>query len=529
MFKNGEHKKIEKQTKVIENLKLENKSLKAEVQHLKIENESLKLQLTELQANTTEMIAAAVSEAIAPFQKSLDEANNEIKRLKAIINKDSSNSNKPPSTNGFKYVPNSRKKTGRPQGGQKGHPGRRLSLPDNLEELEAKGIIKRRIIDHTGGADDYVIKHTLDLEMRVIVTEHRFKVGQIPPNMYNEVTYGDEIKGMSVVLMNEGIIAKKRLTEIISGMTSGVINLSTGTLESFQKEFSTKLNELNEIEVIEADLLNGEVMNVDDTPIRVLERPVQKDGELVYETTEGGKSELLIEKAKNKTFSATARTYTNKTSTRYTIHPSKHQVGIDRDGILPKFHGTLTHDDESKFFHYGVNNSLCGAHLLRELKGIEQLYDYPWAGEVKDLFSRMNNHKNTDLENEVTSCEEHILKTFEVEYDKLIAEGKAMIEKRYRYEHGYKNVMRMINKLEKRKDNYFLFMRDYEVPFTNNRAESSLRPEKVKQKVSGMFRSWDGVLTHVNIRSFIATVKNRGKNVFASVEKVFVGESVLSN
>ena len=526
-----EMKKIEKLEAENKALKLEVKSLKAEVKRLnKVdnENENLKKQLAQMKLDIKSTVFQAVCEAVAPIEKALNEANNEIKRLNVIIDKDSSNSNKPSSTNGFKHVPNSREKTGRSQGGQKGHKGHRLSLPDNLDELEAEGVIERRIVDYTGGATDYVIRHTLDVETRVILTEHRFKVGEILPGMYNEVTYGDEIKGLSVVLMNEGIIAKKRLTEIISGMTSGVINLSTGTLETFQKEFAEKLDELNEIEVIETDLINDDGMNVDDTPLRVLERPAHKNGELIFETTEDGEDKILLEKGEGKTLSATLRTYVNERSVRYTINPSKHQVGIDRDDILPRFNGNLTHDDESKFHHYGKNNSLCGAHLLRELRGIEQAYKFSWAGEVRDLFIRMNSHKNADLEKGVTACDKQILAAFVVEFENLLAKGVEAIEN-HGYNFGFKQVQNIVARVQKRKDNYLLFMRDYSIPFTNNRAEAALRPEKIKQKVSGMFRSWGGVLTHVNIRSFIATAKKREKNVFTSVKKIFAGQSVLSN
>ena len=504
-------------------------------ERLELENKALKQQMAELQSNTVAMIAQAVNEAVAPLQKALDEANHEILRLKDIINKDSSNSNKPPSSNGFKHVPNLREKTGRKQGGQKGHPGHRLSLPDNLNELEAEGVIERRTIDHTDGASEYVKRYTLDLETRVIVTEHRFKVGEIPPERHNEVTYGDGIKVSSVVLLNEGIIAKKRLTEIFSGMTSGVINLSTGTLESFQTEFAEALEELKEIEAIETDLVNGEVIHSDDTQLRVLERPLQKDGELIIETTENGDQEILIEKAEGKTFQATVRTYANERSTRYTMNPSKHQKGIERDGILSIYDGIVSHDGESKFHNYGSENALCGAHLQRELKGIAELcnswskQEYPWAVDMKDLFSRMNHHKQADLEKGITSCDERILTTFELEFEKLLAEGKALTESMKGYEHGYKSAKNMVNRLEKRKDNYLLFIRNYTAPFTNNCAERSLRPEKIKQKVSGMFRSWGGILTHADIRSFIGTTKKRGENVFASVSKVFDGESVLSN
>jgi transposase len=508
------------------------KQLREENQHLRKENKELKKELKELKINIKEIVAIAVNEAVAqatePLKQELAKANEEITRLKAIIKKDSSNSSKPSSTNHFKHIPNSREKTGRKQGAQKGHPGHRLSLPGNLEELEAKGIIQRRVKDHTKGATKYVKRYTIDLETKVIVTEHRYDKGEVPPKMYNEVTYGNEIKGMSVVLMNEGIIAKHRLTEIISGMSGGLINLSTGTLESFQKEFSNKLANLNEMDAIVTDLLNGHVIHSDDTPLRVLERPVQREGKLVYRTLESGGLELEFEKGESRTLSATMRTYANETSTRYTMNPSKHREGIDRDDILPRFHGIISHDDESKFHHYGSDNALCCAHLLRALKGLSELYKCTWAKKMKNLFIRMNRHKINDLENEITSCDKRKLKYFEQYFKKLLTEGKAVLRELYGYESLYKPLRQMLNKLEKRKDNYFLFIRNYEAPFTNNRAEASLRPEKIKQKVSGMFRSWKNVLIHADIRSFIATLKKRNINIFHSINNIFDDIPVLA-
>jgi transposase len=508
------------------------KQLKEENQHLRKENRELKKELKELKMNIKEIVAIAVNEAVAqatePLKQELAKANEEITRLKAIINKDSSNSSKPSSTNHFKHIPNSREKTGRKQGGQKGHPGHRLSLPGNLEELEAKGIIHRRVKDHTKGAAKYVQRYTIDLETKVVITEHRYKKGEVPAKMYNEVTYGKEIKGMSVVLMNEGIIAKHRLKDIISGMSSGLINLSTGTLESFQKEFASKLTNLNEVDAIETDLLNGHVMHSDDTPLRVLERPVQREGKLVYRPLESGGTELEFERGESKTLAATMRTYANERSTRYTINPSKHREGIDRDDILPRFHGIVSHDDESKFHHYGSDNALCCAHLLRALKGLSELYKCRWAKKMKNLFIRMNDYKIDDLKNEITSCDKRKLKYFEQYFKNVLKEGNELLEKTYGYEALHKPLRIMLNKLEKRKDNYLLFIRNYEAPFTNNRAEASLRAEKIKQKVSGMFRSWKNILIHADIRSFIATLKKRNINIFNSINNIFDDIPVLA-
>ena len=79
---------------------------------------------------------------------------------------------------------------------------------------------------------------------------------------------------------------------------------------------------------------------------------------------------------------------------------------------------------------------------------------------------------------------------------------------------GYDELRRMVNRLNKHKDNCLLFIRDYEAPFTNNQAERDLRHCKTKQKVSGCFRSWQGVLDYCKIRSLLATSKKTRRESF---------------
>jgi len=73
-----------------------------------------------------------------------------------------------------------------------------------------------------------------------------------------------------------------------------------------------------------------------------------------------------------------------------------------------------------------------------------------------------------------------------------------------------------------------LFIHNYKVPFTNNLAERDLRSEKTKEKISGLFRSWDGIVNHTKVRSFVSTVKKRGLELFSSIKRVLEGNPVLT-
>ena len=525
-YERGMYKQLCEQIELSERLQVENKALRCENRALRNEVSNLRLKLTEMETSMAEKISSYVTEAVRqatePLVAELNKAHTEISRLKSIINKDSSNSSIPSSKNGFKEIPNSREKSGKAQGGQKGHPGHRLGLPENMEELERQGIIERRLADHTNGSGEYVSKYTIDIETKVVITEHRYFKGEIPADMYNEVSYGNGIKAQTVLLMNEGIIAHKRLSNIISGMTSEVVNLSTGTLSGFQSDFANRLTEGGELEAIKQDLLNGEVLNTDDTTMRVLER-------IVYSEKEDNLTEPIgYERGEKKSLRSTIRTHSNEKSTLYTVNPKKDKKGIERDGILPLYTGTLCHDHESKFYNYGRNNAACGCHLTRDLKGLNDSYNCPWAEKMRRFVLDMNAHKNADLSAGMESCTSLQLESFESEYDRLLSEGRNALAEKNEKDWGYDEFNAILNRLSNFKDSYMLFMRDYKVPFTNNLAERDLRMEKTKEKVSGLFRSWDGIVTHSKVRSFMSTVKKRGKDLFWSTKQVMENIPVLT-
>jgi hypothetical protein len=488
--------------------------LQSEIARLTRELEAAKgLQEEDVRAR----IDAAVAEAAAPLMDEISKAHIEISRLKAIINKDSTNSSKPPGKNGFKKIPNSREPSGKPRGGQKGHPGHRLGLPENMDELVEKGIIKKHVIDHTGGSAEYISRYVIDVEVTTTITEHRYAIdAQLPENHYNEVSYGDKIKAMSVLMLNEGIIAELRFSEMLEGLTQGVVTISPATLEKFNDQFAGKLESSGEIETIEADLLNDEVMHVDDTPLRCAETvEYLDDGTEILQTADGT------------SFSATVRVYCNETTALYTVNPKKDDGGVKRDGILPRFFGIVSQDHESKFYKYGTLNATCCEHLVRDLKGIRDLQMIPWAGDMRAFILSMNNHKKRDLEKEKTECDPDLLAGFERTYDGLLKRGRGEFALKKEGDFGYDEFRKMLNRLTDYKDNYLLFMRNYKAPFTNNLAERDLRPEKTKEKVSLLFRSWKGIENHVRIRSFISTAKKRGMDLYSAITNVTDGVAAL--
>ena len=501
----------------IEDMTVQNERLTAENKRLREENGVLRARISYLESTMTARIetavASAVEKATAPLfvelaikEATIAKMGMEIDRLKAQLGKNSNNSSKPPSQDGFTKIPNLREKSTRKRGGQIGHPGACIKLPDNLDKLIEKGLARRETIDYTNGTEPYTSRYTVDLNVTVVVTEHRYPKGQVPLERRTPIVYGDNLKTLVNLLSVEGFIAEERLSNFINEISYGAITLSDATIEHFMTEFANQLD--RECEVIKTDLLNGSILHVDETGMDVTQKP------------DYSSNEAVMRESKQSSFTAYIRTHSNERSTLYTVNPQKDAEGCERDGILPQYIGIMSHDHETKFYKYGTAHATCGAHLLRDLKGLFELQKIPWANEMKKLIASMNEHKNNDLIVDKTQCDEEALKSFEKQYDDLLESGRIALAALKKNELGQIELRRMITRLAEYKDCYFLFIRDYRAPFTNNLAERDLRPNKTKQKVSGCFRSWDGIQRFAKIRSFISTVKKRSGNLFDSISLV---------
>ena len=84
-------------------------------------------------------------------------------------------------------------------------------------------------------------------------------------------------------------------------------------------------------------------------------------------------------------------------------------------------------------------------------------------------------------------------------------------------------VLALIERLAQLKDSMLLFARNFEVPFTNNAAERTIRNLKSKSKVAGNFRSDDGARWYLKIRSYIDSARKHGINAFEAVKLAFAG------
>ena len=156
------YRQLEETIEENDGLKATVKELRRENAELKAENRNLRNRISAIEMTLEERISkavgTAVEKAVEPLVAEIGRKESEISRLKSIIDKDSSNSSKPPSSDGFKKIPNNREASGKKRGGQFGHNGTTLIVPKNLDELVREEKAEHKIVDLTNGAGEYISK-----------------------------------------------------------------------------------------------------------------------------------------------------------------------------------------------------------------------------------------------------------------------------------------------------------------------------------------------------------------------------------
>jgi len=173
----------------------------------------------------------------------------------------------------------------------------------------------------------------------------------------------------------------------------------------------------------------------------------------------------------------------------------------------------------------GVLHALCNAHHLRELKALVEIEKEDWARKMQKLLRRACHAVNLARERDVR-LKPLLIELFRRSYDRILKEGFAFHEgqpalvrapapgeRKRRGRQLRRTGHNLLLRLSTRKEDVLRFLSDPDVPFTNNQAEQDGRMMKVKQKISGGFRSEEGANTFVTIRSAISTAKKQGWNV----------------
>ena len=455
-----------------------------------------------------------VIQAIVVFYESqVQELKARIKELEDQISKNSRNSSKPPSTDEYdKPSPKSqREKTGRKAGGQKGHEGNNLKMvgsPDKEEvhKVEVCACCQKNLRGQK--ADDIERRQVYDLPpLELIITEHQVEVkrcscghvnkADYPVGVSHYVQYGPNIKSLLVYMQDYQLLPYERAKEFVKDVFGHAI--STGTLYNIRQCAFDKLAGFEER--LKALLTAAVVAGFDETGIRIVAQ----------------------------------RLWLHSCSTAqhayYQAHAKRGQEAMNDIGILPKFRGVAVHDFWKSYLGYCCEHGLCNAHLLRDLIFIKERFKQQWADELIGLLLKMKAAKERAIAKGKAALSQATLSRYRKLYGAIVQKGlKANpynpppVKKR-----GPDKKTKPRNLIERIRDyadDILRFFYDFKVPFDNNFSERDIRMMKVKQKISGCFRSWDGAKFFARTRSFIVTARKQNVNVFKALRDLFMDNSI---
>ena len=447
------------------------------------------------------------------LQDSIQQLSNRIRELELQVNKDSHNSNKPPSTDGLKKKPpKKRKASGKKPGGQKGHEGKTLQMSANPDTVKVHVV---ECCESCGCSlkhkqpVDYDCRQVFDIPpIAVEVTEHQAEIKEcdmcrtvntaaFPEGVTHKVQYGDSLKAHALYLKNYCLLPYDRAAEVFEDFFG--IPISPGTLVTMNSDGGKRLKEVTER--IKEGIRNSAFAHFDETGMRI-----------------GGKLHWLH------VASTEALTY-------YLPHKKKGGIAIDEIGILPFFEGTAVHDGFKSYFNYFCDHGLCNAHHLRELICVYEDFDQQWAQQMIDFLLEVKERREKSKGNSFAA---KTIRGFEDRYREILRIG---IEanppppdppgKKKRGRKKKSKPLNLLERLQKHEKATLAFMYDFSLPFDNNQAERDARMMKVQQKISGTFRSFHGALSFCAIRGYISTTKKQGLNVISALQEIFSGRPLL--
>jgi transposase len=444
-------------------------------------------------------IIAAQREVIATLTARVAE-------LERQLGLNSTNSGKPPSSDGLQKPPRTqslRGTSGKKPGGQKGHPGKTLCRTDEPDET----------VDHfpavCGGcgralerteAVSFTARQVFDLPkpQPLIVTEHRAHAcvcarcgertkASFPEDVDAPVQYGKRIGAFVLYLLHYQFLPEKRLAELMNDLFG--VTIATATIARISQDAATRFQDF--ASTVRDKIAAAPVKHLDETGFRT-----------------GGKTQWL--------------------HIACTLFLTFYRVCARRGSLLANVTGTIVHDHWKPYYTMpNVTHALCNAHHLRELQALIEIEKEDWARKMQRLLQRACHATNLAREQNVT-LDPRLLALIDRRYMAILAEGCAfheaqpkliapVVQAKRRGRPKRRTGHNLLLRLRERKPDVLRFLTNPDVPFTNNQAERDGRMMKLRQKISGGFRAGNGASDFAVIRTLTSTARKQGWDLLATL------------
>lgn len=422
------------------------------------------------------------------------------------LDKNSSNSSKPPSSDGLRKPPrvfkSLRGRSGKSSGGQVGHKGdtlREVDKPDRIERHAATTCRHCKACLTAAMVTREERRQVFDLpQPRLEVTEHRASVycclhcngvtkAAFPDTVAAHVQYGSRVRATAVYLNVQQLIPEDRVCETMADLFAAA-SLCPASVVAWTAKAAEAQAPV--VAHIAARVVAAKVRHLDETGFRI-----------------GGKTRWL-----------------HSTSTAvYTLY----RIGETR-GDVPRTmaDGVIVHDHFKPYYTLrGPLHALCNAHHLRELQALIEIEKEAWAGVMHELLCAANKQVRQAKAGDAVALAEADRQRIAAAYDAALVmgfdlhEGQAPLVRRpgARGRPPRRTGHNLLLRLRDCKDDVLRFIADFDVPFTNNQAERDIRMMKLRMKISGGFRTLAGAETFATMRSVISTIRKHGINILRAL------------
>jgi transposase len=464
-----------------------------------------------------------IHELLAIIQQQTEEIarlTEEVKRLRDQRQVDSHNSSKPPSSDighTQRQTRSLRQPSGKPSGGQQGHPGKTLGQVVTPDHVRVHPVTR---CAHCGqdltraALQDVVKRQVFDLPpMRLEVTEHQAEQKQcpvcgqmsraeFPPDITHATQYGSGVKSLLVYLNHYQLLPHDRTCELVEDLFGQPI--SQGTLLNANQEGYEALEGTEQ--AVKAGLQTALVAQFDETGL-------YEQGRRIW-----------------------LHSASTTTLTYYAVHAKRGVEGMSAAGILPEFSGVAVHDHWESYQRYErCQHAFCNAHHLRELTRADEQEQAQWAHDLKELLLSIKIQVEEAKAQGKSALEPAQRASFHAQYRGLLETARAAYPSEAgsdppkRGKRKQSKAKNLLDRLVKYAHETLRFLDDFAVPFDNNLAERDLRMIKVKQKISGCFRSPEGTKQFCRLRGFISTVKKQHQSVLEALKTVFQSRDTSVN
>lgn len=209
-----------------------------------------------------------------------------------------------------------------------------------------------------------------------------------------------------------------------------------------------------------------------------------------------------------------------------------YRTSAKRGALLADVAGVIAHDHWKPYFTMqGILHALCNAHHLRELKALMEIEKEPWAFSMF-RFLRQACHAVNIASRKQAALDPRFIAWLQARYGRIVADGLAFHEaqpppgrpnkgngKKLRGRQRRRTGHNLLLRLQSRKDDVLRFLTDPSVLFTNNLAERDLRMMKVRQKISGCFRTAAGAETFATLRTVLSTARKQGWSLIQTLQE----------